>query len=233
MATRGQVQLARLRQRPIHEQANQSMSEFNDGFSVGTDFARNLLEGYQLGEKLVDKGQMFLDRKARKEFRGETNEKFKDFDEYKGYMGLDPELQDLYDNPDALRNRPKELEARIPDGFNYQGESLVENYRFSQARLLLDRDIAERNQPIDYSDPNRTDEMLAAEAEQQLSLQYGPVAPVDGFLDPYAVNEPDMTQINNNVFDILRRPYQGVIDSSVASYRRPNIMLPQGIVVSR
>ena len=218
MATRGQVQLARLRQRPIHEQANQSMSEFNDGFSVGTDFARNLLEGYQLGEKLVDKGQMFLDRKARKEFRGETNEKFKDFDEYKGYMGLDPELQDLYDNPDALRNRPKELEARIPDGFNYQGESLVENYRFSQAKLLLDRDIAERNQPIDYSDPNRTDEMLAAEAEQQLGFQdkytfnlYGPVAPVDGYLNPYTANELDMTQINNNVSDILRKPFLKVL----------------------
>ena len=224
MATRGQVQLARLRQRPIHEQANQSMSEFNDGFSVGTDFARNLLEGYQLGEKLVDKGQMFLDRKARKEFRGETNEKFKDFDEYRGYMGLDPELQDLYDNPDALRNRPKELEARVPETPDNYTQTFMD---------VINKDVARRNQPIDYSDPNRTDEMLAAEAEQQLSLQYGPVAPVDGFLDPYAVNEPDMTQINNNVFDILRRPYQGVIDSSVASYRRPNIMLPQGIVVSR
>lgn len=233
MATRGQVELARIRNRPIHEQAKQSMAEFNDPFTTAVDLGTNLLEGYQMGEKLVEKGERYLDRQARKKFRGETNEKFKDFDEYRGYMGLDPELQDLYDNPDALRNRPKELEARIPDGFNFEGESLIDNYRFSQARLLLDRDIAERNKPVDYSDPNRTDEMLAAEAEQQLSLQYGPVAPVDGFLDPYAVNEPDMTQINNNVFDILRRPYQSVIDSSVASYRRPNIMLPQGIVVSR
>jgi len=209
MATRGQVQLARLRQRPIHEQANQSMSEFNDGFSVGTDFARNLLEGYQLGEKLVDKGQMFLDRKARKEFRGETNEKFKDFDEYRGYMGLDPELQDLYDNPDALRNRPKELEARVPETPDNYTQTFMD---------VINKDVARRNQPIDYSDPNRTDEMLAAEAEQQLGFQdkytfnlYGPVAPVDGYLNPYTANELDMTQINNNVSDILRKPFLKVL----------------------
>lgn len=115
MATRGQVQLARLRQRPIYEQAKQSMAEFDDDVSIGIDFGRNLLEGYQMGEKLMEKGEMFLDRKAREKFRGETNEKFKDFDEYRGYMGLDPKLKDLYDNPDALRNRPKELEARVPE----------------------------------------------------------------------------------------------------------------------
>lgn len=231
MATKGQVELARLRQRPIHEQAKQSMAEFNDGFSVGIDFGTNLLEGYKLGEKLVDKGQMFLDRKAREQFRGETNKKFEDYDEYKGYMALDPELQDLYDNPDALRNRPKELEARVPETPDNYTQTFMD---------VINKDVARRNQPQDFSDPNRTNEMLEAEAVQQLDLKegmsqglYGPIAPVDGFLNPFTINEPDMTQVNNSIFDILRRPFQGVMDRNVASYRRPNIMLPQGTVVSR
>jgi hypothetical protein len=224
MATRGQVQLARLRQRPIYEQAQQSMAEFDDTVSIGIDFGRNLLEGYQMGEKLMEKGEMFLDRKAREKFRGETNEKFKDFDEYRGYMGLDPKLKDLYDNPDALRNRPKELEARVPETPDNYTETFLD---------VINKDVARRNQPQDFSDPNRTDEMLEAEAEKQLSLTYGPIAPVDGFLNPFTVNEPDMTQVNNSIFDILRRPFQGIMDRNIASYRRPNIMLPQGTVVSR
>ena len=89
MATRGQVELARIRSRPIHEQARQSMAEFNDPFTTAVDLGTNLLEGYKFGQKLIDKKDSLLDREARKTERGDTNEMFKDYDEYKNYVAED------------------------------------------------------------------------------------------------------------------------------------------------
>lgn len=67
MTTRGQVLLNRIQSRPIHEQAKQQQAEFDDPYSTWMGAGASLLEGYNLGKKIMDKGHILLDKKAREE----------------------------------------------------------------------------------------------------------------------------------------------------------------------
>ena len=230
MATKGDVLSARIKQRPILSDAARARAEFEDPFAMSVDFGRNLLEGWQGGEAMIEKGERYLDRQARKKEIGETSKNFKDFEEYKFYQGLSEASQEFYQNPTRVEKGFTELEARIPTP---EGNSLLDNKYFAEARGLIDRDIAKRNETLDYSDPNRTDAILDAEYEAAKNV-IGPKLEYSGY---NSLNIPLNTTMVN-IKNIIDKPYSYLygkepIQEAIASYRRPNIMLPQGTVVSR
>tara|TARA_Y100000768_G_scaffold284498_1_gene219026 strand:+ start:1551 stop:2270 length:720 start_codon:yes stop_codon:yes gene_type:complete len=239
MATRGQVELARIRNRPIHEQAKQNMAEFNDPFTTAVDLGTNLLEGYKFGQKLIDKKDSLLDREARKTERGDTNEMFKDYDEYKFYQGLTDEAKEVYNNPLRFEKEMDTLESRIPsdaiglgreavdapfinpdtgqfEGYNKKTYLPLAQITGSATNLmdLMGRDVSQRVADLpDYTDP--------MPEEFRFNLDF---------------RNMDLTM--RRILDIgIQQPprvnMEGIMDESVASYRRSNILLPQGTVVSR
>lgn len=244
MATKGDILSARIKQRPILAAAARERAEFEDPFAMSLDFGRNLMEGYQLGQKMVEKGERYLDRQARKKEVGQSSRNFKDYEEYKFYQGLTDESKAFYENPTRVEKSFTQLEARVPDGLN-EGESLIDNYTYGEARLALDRDIL-NNKPADFSDPNRTDAILDAEYEAAKNI-IGPKMTDSnsasynesyaGYTTGNELNIPLGTTMFN-IKSILKKPYEYLygkepIQEAVASYRRPSIMLPQGISVNR
>jgi len=239
MATRGQVELARIRQRPIFEQAQQSYAEFMDPVSRGLDFGRSLLEGYKFGQKLIDKKDLLLDEAARETERGDTSQMFKDYDEYKFYQGLTEESKQVYDSPLRFEKEMQTLESRVPSEQIGLGREAVDAPFINPDTGQFEGYNKKTFLPVGTiaaSAPNLIN-MMQKDAEQR-------VLDLPDYTDPmpaeYRFNL-DFRSMDMNMRRILdmgismppRQNMESIIDESVASYRRPNIMLPQGIVVSR
>lgn len=216
MTTKGDILSARIKQRPILEAAAREKAEFEDPFAMSVDFGRNLMEGYQSGQKMVEKGERYLDRQARKKEMGQSSTNFKDYEEYKFYQGLTEESKAFYENPTRVEKDFTELEARVPDGI-IKGKSSIDNFRLSDTRRLLSRDMNARSEQYMYSpDPNRTDAILDAEYEAARNV-IGPKMTDSnsasynesfaGYTTGNELNIPLETTIFN-IKKVLRKPYE-------------------------
>ena len=154
MTTRGQVLLNRIQSRPIHEQAKQQQAEFDDPYSTWIGAGASLLEGYNLGKKIMDKGHILLDKKAR-EKRKLGGEKFKDYKEYKFYQGLSDEAKEVYDNPFRFEKGLSQPEIRGLDfgeqgintsivGAEYVPQDILNAFNEPNVKKYLDDRDAER-----------------------------------------------------------------------------------------
>ena len=154
MTTRGQVLLNRIQSRPIHEQAKQQQAEFDDPYSTWMGAGASLLEGYNLGKKIMDKGHILLDKKAR-EKRKLGGEKFKDYKEYKFYQGLSDEAKEVYDNPFRFEKGLSQPEIRGLDfgeqgintsivGAEYVPQDILNAFNEPNVKKYLDDRDAER-----------------------------------------------------------------------------------------
>ena len=194
MTTRGQVLLNRIQSRPIHEQAKQQQAEFDDPYSTWMGAGASLLEGYNLGKKIMDKGHILLDKKAR-EKRKLGGEKFKDYKEYKFYQGLSDEAKEVYDNPFRFEKGLSQPEIRGLD-FGEEGIALGEGEGTWHAR----KDILNA-----FNEPNVKKYLDDRDAERQRKEEIDPltrrkVGETDYWaLEDYKSNETQLYQFGGKV----------------------------------